>query len=74
VAAGYAVSARRSYSDVAKGFAEGRKSVALAAAIEYVHGRIAPSNADYLAAGVIVGVTRVLPLVATLVAMSWLRR
>ena len=74
VAAGYATSARRAYGEYAQGFAEGRKAVQLAAAHEYVEGRVPPDRMAFFAAGVFITVTRILPLGATLVAMSWLRR
>jgi hypothetical protein len=74
VATGYVLSARRYYHDFARGFAEGRKSAELAAAHDYVQGRVPPRSVDYLAAGVVVAVARILPLAATLVAMNWLPR
>lgn len=74
VATGYVLSARHGYYQFAQGFAEGRKAEKLAAAHEYVHGRVPPRAADYVAAGLVVGIARILPLVATLVAMTWLPR
>jgi hypothetical protein len=74
VAVGYAISARRGYGEYAQGFAEGRKAVQLASAHEYVAGRVPPDRMAFFAAGVFITVTRILPLGATLVAMSWLRR
>jgi hypothetical protein len=74
VAVGYFLSAKEAYPEFAQGFAEGRKSVELAAAYEYVQARVPPRRVDYVAAGLLVGVTRILPLAATLVAMTSLPR
>jgi len=74
VAVVYAFSAKKAYSDYAQGFAEGRKAAALAAAPEYVRGRVPPRTPDFVSAGVFTGVTRLLPLAATLIAMRWLPR
>src|SRR4051812_44097736 len=72
VAVAYAASARRSYRAYAQGFAEGMKSVELAAAWEYVHGRVALRPKDHAAALVYVCLTRLVPLGATLVALIWI--
>jgi hypothetical protein len=74
VAVAYFFSAQRSYSKFAQGFAEGRKAGELAAAPEYVRGRIAPRARDRVAAVVYVTLTRLLPLGATLVALTWIGR
>jgi len=72
VAVAYATSARRSYTAYAQGFAEGIKSVELAAAWEYVHGRVPLRPRDHAAALVYVSLTRLIPLGATLVALPWI--
>jgi len=64
VALGYAISARRSVIDFARGAAEGRKSAELASAHEYVRGRVSPQAADYLLANGFTLVTRGIPLAA----------
>lgn len=74
VAVGYALSARRTYNEFAQGFAEGRKSVELASAPEYVHGRVPPDTIARVVAALFVAITRLVPLGATLVAMIWLPR
>lgn len=74
VALGYAVYARRSVRDFATGFAEGRKSTELAAAHEYVRGRVAPRAADYVVATCFALVTSGLPLAAVLYAIVALPR
>jgi len=74
VAIAYAMSARRSYGQFAQGFAEGLKSVELAAAWEYVRGRVTPGARDQAAALVYVTLTRLIPLAATLVALTSIPR
>jgi len=74
VAIAYAMSARRSYGQFAQGFAEGLKSVELAAAWEYVRGRVTPGARDHAAALVYVSLTRLIPLAATLVALTSIPR
>lgn len=74
VALGYAVSARRSVADFARGFAEGRKSAELAAAHEYVRGRVPPRAGDYLVANCFALVTRGVPLAALIYAIIALPR
>ena len=69
VAAAYARSAFTSVRAYATGFAEGRKAASLAAAPEYVSGRVAPRTPDYLVAGLFVAATRGLPLAALLYAI-----
>lgn len=69
VAIAYARSASRGFHDFAVGFAEGRKSASLAAAPEYVRGRVPPQATDYVAAALQVGVARGIPLVAVLYAI-----
>jgi hypothetical protein len=66
VAIGYGFSARASFREYARGFAEGRKAAELAAAPEYVRGRITPQPPDLLAAAVITLVLRIAPAVASL--------
>jgi hypothetical protein len=74
VAVAYFFSAQRTYREFAQGFAEGIRSVELAAAPEYVQGRITPRARDRAAALVYVSLTRLLPLGATLVALTWIGR
>ena len=62
-------SARLTFSEYAIGFAGGRKSVELAAAPEYVMGRVKPKAADYAAAAVYVGLTKILPLMVVVYSM-----
>lgn len=69
VAIAYARSAFKGVHDFAIGFAEGRKSASLAAAPEYVRGRVSPRATDHLVAALYVGVTRGIPLVAVLYAI-----
>ena len=71
VAIAYARSTMTSFRDYATGFAEGRKAASLAAAPEYVRGRVSPRAPDYFAATLFAGLTRVLPL--TLVAVAIVR-
>src|SRR5258705_11817321 len=59
VAIAYARSAIKTFRQYATGFAEGRKAASLAAAPEYVSGRVAPRMPDHFAAGLFVVVTRV---------------
>jgi hypothetical protein len=63
------LSARRSFSEYATGFAGGRKSVELAAAPEYVMGRVKPKAPDYAVAAVYVGITKILPLMVVIYSM-----
>jgi len=58
----------RRVRDFARGMAEGRTSVELAAAIEYVENRVSPRPLDWGAAVAIFGVLRVLPAIALLFA------
>lgn len=74
VAVGYAIHARRSVRDFATGFAEGRRSAELAAAHEYVRGRVAPRAVDYFVASCFTLVTSGLPLAAVLYAIATLPR
>ena len=69
LALAFVLSARLTYVEYASGFAGGRKSVELAAAPEYVMGRIKPKASDYAAAAVYVGITKIVPLMAVLYAM-----
>ena len=55
------VGARKSYLDFARGFAEGRKSAALAASAEYVHGRVTSGTVDYAVSAANLIVFRLLP-------------
>ena len=74
VAIAYASSARRSYGQFAQGFAEGVKASELAAAAEYVRGRVAVRGRDRAVALVYVTLTRIIPLAATLVALTSIPR
>jgi hypothetical protein len=74
VGVAYAMSARRVYGQFAPGFAEGFKSVELASAPEYVRGRVTPGARDRAAAFVYVLMTRLVPLGAVLVALTWVGR
>lgn len=69
VAVSYAASAWLTFRDYAIGCAEGRKAAELASAHEYVRGRIQPRSPDYLFAGAIMTMTRVLPFAATIYAI-----
>lgn len=74
VAIAYAASARRAYAGFARGFAEGMKAAELAAAPEYVRGRATPGRRDRTAALIYVSITRLVPLGALLVALTWIGR
>ena len=65
----FAVAGRGAFRAFAAGYAEGRNSVELASSIEYVHGRIPPRTPDYIASGVIIGLTHLLPIAALLYAL-----
>jgi hypothetical protein len=70
VAIAYVQSARAGYRAFATGFAEGRKSAALASAPEYVRGRVPPRMPDFVAAALVVGVTRGLPFAGVVYAIA----
>jgi hypothetical protein len=74
VAVAYLVSARRAYAQFALGFAEGLKAAELAAAPEYVRGRAVPGARERSAALLYVLVTRLVPVGALLVALTWIGR
>lgn len=57
--------------DYATGFAEGRKSAELAAAWEYVRGRIRPSAPDRVAGILFATVTSLVPGFGLLAAVMW---
>ena len=65
----FAWSVRAGFRDYALGLATGRKAAHLAAAPEYVAGRVQPSRADYAIAVVYFGVTCFLPIVGLLYAI-----
>ncbi|HEX8359131.1 MAG TPA: hypothetical protein VF613_03370 [Longimicrobium sp.] len=58
----------------ARGFADGRKSAALASSIEYVQGRAVPTQADYAAGMLYTSFARGLPILLILVAICQMRQ
>jgi len=73
VVLGFAYSGYYGFRDYAVGFAEGRRAASLAAAPEYVRGRIAPTRADFAASALNTFVTRIVPLVVLVYAIVTLR-